>query len=159
MHRSINLYSIPAASWGQGFLHTESCPSVWPYSMFLWWCLHSHYNTKKESESSWIDVQPALNTCSSHEYVLYLHVLFEDVCSCCHVHDVKDNKLAEGRQQVPPLVKSLDLIGFVVLIALWIKTKSKCEINSVFSTKQRLNSEYVNCNPKHMTLNFLALIN
>lgn len=48
----------------------------------------------------------------------YLHVLFEDVSSSRHVHYVVDDKFAEGGQQIPPLMKSLDLIGFVLFITL-----------------------------------------
>lgn len=48
-----------------------------------------------------------------------LHVVFEDVGGGRHVHDVVDDQLAEGRQQVSPLVQRLDLVGFVLLVALY----------------------------------------
>lgn len=46
----------------------------------------------------------------------YLHVLFEDVSSSRHIHNVVDDKFAEGGQQIPPLMKSLNLIGFILFI-------------------------------------------
>lgn len=48
----------------------------------------------------------------------YLHVLFEDVSSSRHIHNVVDDKFAEGGQQIPPLMKSLDLIGFILFVTL-----------------------------------------
>ena len=47
-----------------------------------------------------------------------LHVVFEDVCRSGHVHDVVDDELAEGCQQVPPLMERFNLIGLVLLISL-----------------------------------------
>lgn len=49
----------------------------------------------------------------------HLHVVFEDIGSSWHVHDVVDDEFAERRQQVSSFVESLDLVGFVLLVALY----------------------------------------
>ena len=48
--------------------------------------------------------------------------MFEDVGRSGHVHDVKDDEFAESCEQVSPLVKSLDLVGFILLVALCRRT-------------------------------------
>lgn len=49
--------------------------------------------------------------------------MFEDVRSGGHVHNVVDDELAEGRQQVPPLVERLDLVGLVLLVSFYGRTE------------------------------------
>lgn len=49
----------------------------------------------------------------------HLHVVFEDVGSSGHVHDVVDYEFAESREQISPFVESLDLVGLVFLVSLW----------------------------------------
>jgi len=51
-------------------------------------------------------------------HLTHLHVVFEDVRGGRHIHDVVDYELAEGREQVSPLVKRLDLVGLVFLVTL-----------------------------------------
>lgn len=49
----------------------------------------------------------------------HLHVVFEDVGSSRHVHDVVDDEFAESCEQISPFVQSLDLVGLVLLISLY----------------------------------------
>lgn len=55
----------------------------------------------------------------------HLHVVFEDVGSSGHVHDVVDDELAESCEQISPFVESLDLVGFVLLVSLWGEKKRR----------------------------------
>lgn len=48
----------------------------------------------------------------------HLHVVFEDIGGSRHVYDVVDDEFAERRQQVSSFVESLDLVGFILLVAL-----------------------------------------
>lgn len=59
-----------------------------------------------------------MNSFMSTQLNTHLHVVFEDVCSSGHVHDVVDDEFAESSEQVPPLVQRLDLVGLVLLVSL-----------------------------------------
>lgn len=54
----------------------------------------------------------------------HLHIVFEDVGSSWHVHNVIDNELAESRQQISPLVQRLNLVGFILLVSLYRQKKT-----------------------------------
>lgn len=47
-----------------------------------------------------------------------LHIVFEDVSSSRHVYNVVDDEFTESCKQVSPLMESLDLVGFILLISL-----------------------------------------
>lgn len=49
----------------------------------------------------------------------HLHIVFENVCSSRHVHNIVDDEFAESCEQVSPLVESLNLVGLVLLISLY----------------------------------------
>lgn len=68
--------------------------------------------------------------------LLYLHIVLEDVSCGAHIYNVKDDELAEGGQQIPPLVQSFDLVGLVLLVALCWST-SKCSIVNCVIIKAR----------------------
>lgn len=53
----------------------------------------------------------------------HLHVVFEDVSSSGHVHDVVDDEFAESREQISPFVESLDLVGLILLVSLYRQRK------------------------------------
>lgn len=55
----------------------------------------------------------------------HLHVVFKDVSSSRHVHDVIDDEFAESRKQIPPLMERLDLVGLVLLVSLFAH-KNRC---------------------------------
>lgn len=48
----------------------------------------------------------------------HLHIVFEDVGSSRHVHDIVDDEFAESRKQISPFVESLNLVGLVFLVSL-----------------------------------------
>lgn len=63
--------------------------------------------------------------------------MFEDVGSSWHVHNVIDNKLAESRQQISPLVQRLNLVGFILLVSLYRQKKTSNELSGSFKKKNK----------------------
>lgn len=53
----------------------------------------------------------------------HLHIVFEDIGSSGHVYDVVDDEFAESCEQVSPFVKSLNLVGFILLVSLYRQRK------------------------------------
>lgn len=71
------------------------------------------YNPDKVHLNPFLSLTFAVRCSFSH-----LHIVFEDVGGSRHVHNVIDDEFAESGEQVPPLMKSFDLVGLVLLIAL-----------------------------------------
>lgn len=72
----------------------------------------------KPHQTELITLMDVMNSSMSTQLNTHLHVVFEDVCSSGHVHDVVDDEFAESSEQVSPLVQRLDLVGLVLLVSL-----------------------------------------